>query len=762
MIMIQSNFQWQTRQVDSLIDDALVDKYKLTPMMKLILESKGYTDGLELDRVLAPSHMIHDPQALSDMDKAISRIHKAIQNGEKILVYGDYDADGVTSTTIMVKTLQQLGATVGWYIPNRFTEGYGPSEMAFRNAYDEGVTLIITVDNGIQGHHEIELVQNLGVDVIVTDHHEMGETLPPAFAIIHPMHPDFNYPFKYLCGAGVAFKLADMLLEELPHSFWVLAMIGTIADLVSLTDENRMIVQKGLTYINEETPVAIRALLDQAQYQDDINEETIGFIIAPRLNAVGRLDDAGLAAELLMSDDLEESLFLAEQVEHFNVERKEIVQQIVDEAMEMAQEAVSEGQKFLVLAKEDWHEGVLGIVASRIVETFHLPTMILNIDEAQQHAKGSSRSISQVSMFEALSSESTLITKFGGHHMAAGLTMPIENVDPLRNALNAWMTERFNVDDLQPVKMIDVVLNIEHVTIEQIRSLERLRPFGMDFNRPVFQIDGLTIQQAKAIGQNQNHLKVTFNEQNLQGLFWNHGELNQELMEDQEIDIIGELQINEWNGNRTPQFVMTDIRSNDRQILDYRSKNKRLPQFEGKDQVCYLIHPNKDKSSHHEFYYGEVIPGGYDKCVMRDLPLTMEDIKLSCRYIKASQIYLVFEHHHSIFFEGLPKDDTFKKCYKALFQKGKTNLETEGMALSQYLQIKPTMLKFILKVFLDLQIISQKDGIIEIAHSREKQSISASRIYQARVQRIEVEKQLLYEEFDAIKSWFVNELAGIE
>ena len=222
--------------------------------------------------------------AMSDMQKAVERINLAIDQNQKILVYGDYDADGVTSTTILVTALRELGAHVGWYIPNRFTEGYGPNEMAFKNAYDEGVSLIITVDNGIQGHKEIEMIQELGVDVIVTDHHEIGETLPNAFAIVHPMHPDFDYPFKYLCGAGVAYKLTQSLLEQPPVSFLGLVAIGTIADLVSLTDENRTLVKQGLNVLNDHCPPAIKALLKQVDYNDEINEETIGFIIGPRLN----------------------------------------------------------------------------------------------------------------------------------------------------------------------------------------------------------------------------------------------------------------------------------------------------------------------------------------------------------------------------------------------------------------------------------------------------------------------------------------------
>lgn len=754
--MIQSKYKWVTKKTDNVITEDTIKAFNITPLMQSILESKGITSYEDIDQMLNSKTVTHDTARLSDIQRATDRIQQAIKAEEPILVYGDYDADGVTSTTILVQTLKKLGAVVGWYIPNRFSEGYGPSEVAFKNAYDEGVKLIITVDNGIQGHHEIDMVQQLGVDVIVTDHHEMGDTLPNAYAIIHPMHPDYDYPFQYLCGAGVALKLAQHLLDDIPDYFWVYAMIGTIADLVPMRDENRSIVRKGLKLINHDIPVALKALLNEANYDDVVNEETIGFTIGPRLNAVGRLDDASLAAELLMTNDEDEAQFLAEQVEHFNQERKTIVQAVTEEAMIMAQAQVAEGQRFLVLYQEDWHEGILGIVASRIVESYQRPTMILNIDHEKQHAKGSARSISQISMFELLSTQGDLIDKFGGHHAAAGLTLPIENVESLKQALNEVMKNQYKEDALQPEKYIDAAVALDSVTVENIASLERLRPFGMQFERPLFQLNHLTIQQARAIGQQQNHLKISFVEQKLQGLFWNEGSRIHEIMPNQHINAIGELQINEWNGNRTPQLIVTDIHSNERQMFDYRSKNKKLPQFETTSNTCYLIHPSSDKRHQHEYYYGEPIPNDYEKCVFLELPLTIDDFKESLQHISASQVYIQFTHQKSIYFEGIPKIDTFKKCYKLLYQQKEIDLTKEGINMSRFLQIEPQLLKFILKVFLDLQFITQNNGIIKIDTTATKQDITSSRIYQGRLHRIEVEKQLLYSDFPALQQWMEN------
>lgn len=756
--MIKSKYNWNLNNPTEYISDSIAKRLKLSPIIKKILESKNIIVEEDIQRTLNGVDINHDSSLLSDIDKAIERINQAIDKSERILVYGDYDADGVTSTTILVHTLQKLGAQVGWYIPNRFTEGYGPNELAFQNAYDEGVSLIITVDNGIQGHDEIKMAQDLGVDVIVTDHHEIGRTLPEAYAIVHPMHPEFDYPFKYLCGAGVAYKLAQALLENVPNYFKAYAAIGTIADLVSLTDENRSIVQHGLKVMNDSCPVAVKALLNQASYNDEITEETIGFIIGPRLNAVGRLEDASLAAELLMSDIEDEAEFLAEQVEHFNQERKDIVAQITEEALAMAENYVSQGHQFLLLAKEDWHEGVLGIVASKIVETFSLPTLILNIDHEQNHAKGSARSIEQVSMFEILNAHQDLISKFGGHHMAAGMTMDIDNVEALRNGLNEWMAKLSETTSLEPSKKVDVLLDESDITIKNIKDIQKLSPFGTDFNSPLFEIQNMTIQSLKAIGKEQNHLKMTLGDTNLPALFWQNGAYATQLETGQPVNLIGNLQINEWNGNQTPQFIVQDIAMDTMQILDYRSKSKNTNFLNNDQTTAFVIHSKVQKSNDNEFFYGEVIPGEYDKIVFRDLPNTLDELKHTLQQTQISQIYLVFQHKTSIYFEGMPSINLFKQCYKALINKRKMNLATEGMMLCEFLNIKANSLKFMLKVFLELGFINEDDGIITIASQPNKQDIESSQFYQARLSRIEVEKLLLYDDFKHLKQWIKTQL----
>lgn len=297
-----------------------------------------------------------------------------------------------------------------------------------------------------------------------------------------------------------------------------------------------------------------------------------------------------------MVDEFEEAEFLAEQVEHFNQERKDIVAEITEEALSLAEEQVQQGNLFLLLAKENWHEGVLGIVASKIVETYALPTLILNIDLEQNHAKGSARSIDQVSMFEILNAHQDLITKFGGHHMAAGMTMDIENIDELRKGLNEWMKQLSESTSLAPRKHVDVLLNESEITVKNIQDIQKLRPFGTDFNSPTFEVNDLNVKSIKAIGQEGKHLKVALGENQLAALYWSYGHLaKKEIEMGQPLNLIGNLQINEWNGNQSPQLIIQDIATETIQILDYRSKRKHLQFTENNSNTAYVIHPKRIK-----------------------------------------------------------------------------------------------------------------------------------------------------------------------
>ncbi|WP_239705960.1 MULTISPECIES: single-stranded-DNA-specific exonuclease RecJ [unclassified Mammaliicoccus] len=761
--MTKARYQWSIPRQTIEIDKQIIKKFNISPLLEKALVSKGYTTQTDIEHLLSKEELFHDPMLLSDMEKAVSRIHKAIENSEKILVYGDYDADGVTSTTILVKTLESLGAQVGWYIPNRFTEGYGPSEGAFRNAHDEDVTLIITVDNGVQGHHEIDIANELGIDVIVTDHHEFGITKPNAYAIVHPMHPDFDYPFEYLAGVGVSYKLCKALKADLPDYFLGLVAIGTIADLVSLTDENRYMVKRGLNILNEKPSPGIKALLEVADYTDEVSEQTVGFIIGPRLNAVGRLDDARLACELLMCEDSDEATFLAEEVDHFNTERKAIVETITEEALVLAQEQIDTNAQFLVLAKEDWNEGVLGIVASRIVEQYHLPTIVLNVDIEQNHAKGSARSIEQVSMFEFLQNNSELIQKFGGHHMAAGMTLDIDAIESLKKALNDEMYKLTEGKPLLPQLTVDSEIQVSDISVENIFDLERLRPFGTDISAPLFAVKNVQVNSVKGIGQSEKHLKLTLTDKNIAALHWNFGHLQHDITNETTINIAGSLNVNEWNGHQSPQIIVKDLElGNEHTVFDYRSKNKQdLLKINQKDAL-FVVNSTEEKLNDRYVFYGEGYERNVEACVLRDLPKDLDDLKTTLNQVNADKYYLVFKGQSNSYFEGLPNEQKFKETYKALLSKAETNIQTEGMQLCQFLKIKPDQLKFILNCFYELDFITINDGIIKVNKEAEKNSIQSAPLYQEKKRQIEIEKTLLYNDSQALIKWIQSLIGNVE
>ena len=761
--MTKARYQWSIPRQTIEIDKQIIKKFNISPLLEKALVSKGYTTQTDIEHLLSKEELFHDPMLLSDMEKAVSRIHKAIENSEKILVYGDYDADGVTSTTILIKTLESLGAQVGWYIPNRFTEGYGPSEGAFRNAHDEDVTLIITVDNGVQGHHEIDIANELGIDVIVTDHHEFGITKPNAYAIVHPMHPDFDYPFEYLAGVGVSYKLCKALKADLPDYFLGLVAIGTIADLVSLTDENRYMVKRGLNILNEKPSPGIKALLEVADYTDEVSEQTVGFIIGPRLNAVGRLDDARLACELLMCEDSDEATFLAEEVDHFNTERKAIVETITEEALVLAQEQIDTNAQFLVLAKEDWNEGVLGIVASRIVEQYHLPTIVLNVDIEQNHAKGSARSIEQVSMFEFLQNNSELIQKFGGHHMAAGMTLDIDAIESLKKALNDEMYKLTEGKPLLPQLTVDSEIQVSDISVENIFDLERLRPFGTDISAPLFAVKNVQVNSVKGIGQSEKHLKLTLTDKNIAALHWNFGHLQHDITNETTINIAGSLNVNEWNGHQSPQIIVKDLElGNEHTVFDYRSKNKQdLLKINQKDAL-FVVNSTEEKLNDRYVFYGEGYERNVEACVLRDLPKDLDDLKITLNQVNADKYYLVFKGQSNSYFEGLPNEQKFKETYKALLSKAETNIQTEGMQLCQFLKIKPDQLKFILNCFYELDFITINDGIIKVNKEAEKNSIQSAPLYQEKKRQIEIEKTLLYNDSQSLIKWIQSLIGNVE
>lgn len=611
----------------------------------------------------------HDPFLLKDMDKAVGRINKAIETQEPILVFGDYDADGVSSTTVLMKALVELGANADYYIPNRFTEGYGPNGKAFRSAADSGVGLIITVDTGISAIHEAKVAKDLGVDLIITDHHEPGPVLPDAFAIIHPKLDDSVYPFKDLAGVGVAFKFAHALLGRVPEHLLEFAAIGTIADLVPLMGENRLIALRGIEKLKSTQTPGLNALLKLAKTdRTAIDEETIGFMIGPRVNAAGRLGSADPAVQLMMTHDPEEAMMLAEEIDSVNKERQNIVSQIAEEAVaEVEMYYPIEDNSVLVVGKEGWNAGVIGIVASKLVEKYYRPTIVLSFDKEKGLAKGSARSIAGFDLFKNLSTCRDILPHFGGHPMAAGMTLNLNDVDELRSRLNALAKEQLKGEDLIPVSHIDARIELKEITIETINELGMLSPYGVSNPKPKVLIDGANISTLRKIGADQSHLKLALEEEGtvIDGIGFGFGHLHDHISPSSKISVIGELSINEWNNIKKPQIFLRDIAVKSWQLFDFRGL-KRLEKLP------------------------EMIPGSNIKWILfnSDLknkfsPILGDSLELVSTDEKAEQIEL--DQSYVVLMDLPPSKDILEKLFAGKIQEGFMCIFTKKTAISSRL-----------------------------------------------------------------------------
>jgi single-stranded-DNA-specific exonuclease len=519
----------------------------------------------------------HDPMRMLGMREAVERIRRALEAGEKIRIYGDYDADGVSSTTLMILLMRRLKADFDYYIPHRIHEGYGLNRGALELAAAQGVSLIVTVDTGISAREEIEYAKRLGIDVVVTDHHEPPPQLPEAVAIINPKQPGCPYPFKQLAGVGVALKLAQALTGELPEPFLEIAAIGTVADLMPLADENRLIVKFGLERMRRTSNVGLKALFKVAGV--DLRALTAGhiaFSLAPRINASGRLEAADDAVRLLISAEEEEAERLARNLDELNRERQRIVDEMTRQAAEMIEEKRRRSglPRVIVLAREHWNPGVIGIVASKLLERYYRPTVILGIDPESGLAKGSARSIPGFDLYRALTECRELFTHYGGHQAAAGMSLSADNIARLDAELNRlaalWLTEA----DFIPVLRADLECRLPEVTVTLLEQIEQLAPFGAGNPSPRFVFTGLSVRDKKSMGKENQHLKLTLaeeaNHSRIEAVGFGFGHLASRISPTAKIDVLGELSVNEWNGRKKLQIVVHDLRIPHMQVFDWR------------------------------------------------------------------------------------------------------------------------------------------------------------------------------------------------
>lgn len=779
--MLKAKTRWKLTPFDQEIADLLAEGLKVSPLVAKLLVNRGYTTIETATKFLQiETQEFHDPFLLHDMEKAVARINHAICNNEKILIFGDYDADGVSSTTIMLSTLESLDANVDFYIPNRFTEGYGPNKEAFNWAKSENFSLIITVDTGIAALDEAIVAKQLGMDLIITDHHEPGPALPEAFAIIHPKKLGCPYPFKDLAGVGVAFKFAHAMLGECPTSLLEIAAIGTIADLVPLTGENRLIAKRGIEQLKQTKRVGLKALLKLSGVETaQINEETIGFTLGPRINAVGRLDSADPAVHLLMTDDPEEAESLAELIDSFNKERQKIVNQITDEAIKEVEENYPlETNNVLVIGKEGWNPGVIGIVASKLVDRFYRPVIVLGYDAKKNIAKGSARSIAGFDMFKHLSTCRDILPHFGGHPMAAGMTLNLENVNDLRTRLNEIATEVLQSEDFIPITSVDAKVQLDEISIDMIEQIEKLAPFGMCNPKPKVIISDVGISNIRKIGSNQTHIKISFERNGLalDSVGFGFGYLFEEISQDANVNVLGELSINEWNNFRKPQLFIQDISIDEWQLFDYRGVKeigKAIHSIPINKRKLVVFHEETISLLQLEKFENEILQissleaiNQYNFCdsyvVFIDLPPSEEFIQVLLADHFPERIYTFFFNNENHFFSTIPTRDHFKWLYAILVKKGPIDMAKNAEAIAKYRGWTKETIDFMIQVFFELDFVKIENGLISLLNNKNKRDFQESKTYRQKQLKLDLENMYLYSSYHQLKEALKKQAQLIE
>ncbi|MDA8211769.1 MAG: single-stranded-DNA-specific exonuclease RecJ [Clostridia bacterium] len=563
---------WYLAEPRPGLQKMLAQELKIPDIMAQILVNRGISSADEAREFLwADLGRLHSPLLLPDLKVAVERIALAVSRGEKILIYGDYDVDGITSTTVLVLTLQKLGAQVEYYIPDRLEEGYGLNLGAMEWAQQEGFSLIVTVDCGISALKEAQWAKEAGIDLIITDHHEVPEELPQAVAVLDPKREDSEYPCPDLAGVGVAFKLAQGLLQhfqpglplnEAGKDLLDIAALGTIADIVPLRGENRIIVKYGLRTLAESQRVGIKALKEVCGLAGKrISAGQVGFVLAPRLNATGRLGDAKEGVRLLLSTREEEALSIARELDQGNRERQQIEAEMVNEAVQLIDRFHDfTRDKVILLGRENWHPGVIGIVASRIVERYHRPTILLALDGEQ--AKGSCRSINGFDMYHALGACKEYLVKFGGHKQAAGLTLTTGNIENFRRAINKLADAALTEEQLYPQVRLDGVVGFSELTLDLVDQLELLQPFGHQNPGPVLACREAKVVECKGVGKAGVHLKLRVRRDSgfLDAIGFQLGGAVDEVKACGALDLAFALEKNEWNNRVSLQLNLKDLK----------------------------------------------------------------------------------------------------------------------------------------------------------------------------------------------------------
>ncbi len=557
------NKKWEICKINEEDINKICEENNLSQLIGSILASKKIISKDEIREFLNPTRDdFHDPFLMPDMEKAVERILIAIQNKEKIIIYGDYDVDGITSVTVLKKFLEEQGLKTGEYIPNRLNEGYGLNKEAVKNISEQGYTLIITVDCGISCIEEIEYAKELGMEVIVTDHHEPGEIIPDCLAVVDAKRKDNKYPFNQLAGVGVVFKLIQSIslklnLEAKEYLKYLdIVCVGTISDIVPLIDENRVITKLGLKLVEKTRNIGLKTLLESTGYKE-INSTTISFGIAPRINACGRMGEEKEALELFLTNNIQEAKQISERLNQYNIERQETEKQIFKQAIQEIEEE-NRDVPCIILGKEGWHHGIIGIVASKVTDIYFKPSILICFEG--EEGKGSGRSIPGFDLHDAVMNCNTYVEKFGGHSMAIGINVKKENFEKFKKEFEEYV-QNSHINDIIPIIKIDKEIDLRKINIQDIRDLKLLEPYGEANKMPLFLIKNMKIQSIRTLSEGK-HIKLKLGIDNYiaDAIGFNMGNIAEQYLIGDRVDVVGSLEINDFGDNENIQINLKDIR----------------------------------------------------------------------------------------------------------------------------------------------------------------------------------------------------------
>lgn len=799
--MLHSKYQWNTLDCDREAADQLARQLDIPPLVAALMTSRGLKNPEEAQRFLKGTmEDLADPFLLSGMKEAVPRIRQALDRGERILIYGDYDADGVSSTALMIHLMRHLNADYEYYIPHRSKEGYGLHIHALEQAKERGVSLVITVDTGISAVEQIAYATSAGMDVIVTDHHEPPPVLPEAYALINPKLAHCPYPFKGLAGVGVAYKLASALLgEEVPSEWTELAALGTVADLMPLVGENRVLVRYGLQSMMNSAFPGMTALLKTAGWKSgEVTSTNVAFGLAPRINASGRMSHAGRAVELLTTYDLEEAELAALDLDILNKQRQGLVEDIVQEALVDLETKAAEGRlpDVIVVAGEGWNVGVVGIVASKILERYYRPTLVLGINPETGECKGSARSIPGLDMYEALTHCADLLDHFGGHTAAAGMSLRRERLAEFDRRLNDFASGVLRPDHFVPIMQNDLECSLQEITLPIIEQLELLAPFGMANPCPRLLIRGAKLLECRQMGKDGKHLRLTLgqNGKTVEAVAFGKGELAFLLSEESEIDIVAEAAINEWNGSRKPQLMIQDLAVARLQVYDYRGfRNPAAKLDELKDSLAKWTSSGAETAavlvnSGSPYLYGNDLNGCslwvYDRVVgaspansesekagaegigtlfILELPeMPVEWNSMLALFGSLERVFLLHPKTPAREMLEPPSREQFKGVYALLRKIAPEGHREDELvaALKARTRLSGRMLGLTLDVFEELGFIERTSGIVTVAASPPKRPLESSARYRELGLLAEMEQILLHAPVPQITEWMQTHIQG--